>query len=211
MAALQVLLVDDHAVVRAGYRRFLEADGRIRVAAEAADAESALAWLQSAAGQAIDVAVVDLSMPGRGGLELLRHLRRRGDGPRVLVFSMHESLSIVRQALALGASGYVTKSSDPAFLVEAVLRAARGERVVSPELAAGLDALGGEAPHLQLTAREFEVFLRLAQGEPLDAIAQALRLSAKTVANLQTAVRARLRLDSPIALHRYAREHGLID
>ena len=118
---------------------------------------------------------------------------------------------IVRQALALGASGYVTKASDPAFLVEAVLRAARGEQVLSPELAAGLDALGGEAPHHQLTAREFEVFLRLARGEPLDAIAQALRLSAKTVANLQTAVRARLRLDSPIALHRYAREHRLID
>lgn len=211
MAALRVLLVDDHAVVRAGYRRFLEADGRIEVVAEAADADSALRCLCIPGRVTVEVAVIDLSMPGRGGLDLLRHLRQRGDGPRVLVFSMHESLSMVRQALALGAVGYITKSSDPALLVDAVIRVAGGERVVSPELGFDWDALAHEAPHHQLSAREFEVFVRLARDEPLDAIADALCLSAKTVANLQTTIRTKLRIDSAIALHRYAREHGLID
>ena len=206
-----MLLVDDHAVVRAGYRRFLEADGRIEVVAEAADADAALRWLRLPGRPAIDVAVIDLSMPGRGGLDLLRHLRQRGDGPRVLVFSMHESLSMVRQALALGAVGYITKSSDPALLVDAVIRVAGGERVLSPELGVEAHALAQEAPHHQLTSREFDVFVRLAQDEPLELIAEALRLSAKTVANLQTTIRSKLQLDSSIALHRYAREHGLID
>src|SRR5262245_28534458 len=140
---LRVCQVDDHAVVRTGYRRLIELESDLVVASEHADAESAYAALARGDACPIDILVLDLSLPGQSGLELLRHLARRRPGLRMLVFTMHDSPATVRQCLAAGASGFVTKSSAPEVLVEALRRVARGEIALSPDIAAatGEDAM----------------------------------------------------------------------
>ena len=117
---LRVMLVDDHAVVRAGYRRLLDDEAGLRVMAECGDAESAYAALGPAAAATADVLVLDLSMPGRSGLDMLRRARLRWPRLRVLVVSMHDSPAMVAQALAAGAAGFITKCSEPALLVAAL-------------------------------------------------------------------------------------------
>lgn len=209
--SLSVAIVDDHAVVRKGYRRFLELAGDIRVAAEFGDANAAYHWL---GGHAVDVLILDLSMPGRSGLDVLLRLMQRGDAPQVLVFTMHESAALASQALSLGACGYVTKSSAPELLVEAVRKVARGERTVSvdfePRVQAANDGGPEFLPHRLLSAREFEIFLLLAQGASVEGIAQAHSLSFKTVSNYQTTIRQKTGLSSALEMYRYALEHGLI-
>jgi DNA-binding NarL/FixJ family response regulator len=204
---LRIAIADDHAVVRTGYRRLLELDGRMRVVAEFADGESAYQWL--CANEA-DVLILDLTMPGRGGLATLQRLRQRLPGLRVLVFTMHESAELAGQALRVGAAGYVTKSSAPESLVLAVHEAAAGGRPVSPDVASALDAAQPAAPHDALSPREFEIFLLLARGGTVEAIASARCLSAKTVANYQTSIRQKTGLASSLEMYRYAEAHGLV-
>ena len=132
-----VMLVDDHAVVRAGYRRLLELESDCVVSAECGDGDAAYALLQQRQPPPVDVIVLDLSMPGRSGFDLLRRIALRWPVLRRLVFSMHDSPAMVAQALAAGADGFVTKSSPPEVLVAALRRVAAGEqRVLSPDIAA---------------------------------------------------------------------------
>lgn len=203
---LRIAIADDHAVVRTGYRRLLELDGRMRVVAEFADGESAYQWLSA---NEADVLILDLTMPGRGGLATLQRLRQRLPDLRVLVFTMHESAELAGQTLRLGAAGYVTKSSAPESLVLAVHEIAAGGRPVSPEIAHALDATEPAAPHAALSSREFEIFLLLARGDSVDAIASARCLSAKTVANYQTSIRQKTGLATSLEMYRYAEAHGL--
>lgn len=204
------MLVDDHAVVRTGYRRLLELEPDMQVVAEHADAQAAYVALQ-AAPEAVDVLVLDLSMPGRSGLDLLRRATLHWPALRVLVFSMHDSVAMVVQALNAGAAGYVTKSSEPALLVDAVRRVARGERALSPDVQAALAAAPGSLPpHLELGAREFDVLHLLLQGRSVETIARQLHLSPKTVANHQTAIRHKLGVANAVELLRYARLHRLV-
>ncbi|HWH73311.1 MAG TPA: response regulator transcription factor [Methylibium sp.] len=206
---IRIGLADDHAVVRAGYRRLLELEPDIEVAAEYADADAAYSGL-TAGGERLDLLVLDLSMPGRSGLELLRRLGQRLPALRVLVFTMHDGAAMVGQCLRAGAAGFVTKSSAPELLVDAVRRAARGEVVLSPDVA--MHAPGGgaaEPPHAQLSSREFDILQQLVAGRSVDEIAQGLRLSAKTVSNYQTQIRQKLGVAGAVELLRYAREHGL--
>jgi len=206
------MLVDDHAVVRAGYRRLLEDEAGLQVVSEHGDADAAYAALGRVEAPMADVLVLDLSMPGRSGLDLLRRLRARWPGLQVLVFSMHDSAVMVAQARQAGAAGYVTKSSDPDTLVQAVRRVARGEQdVLSPDLQAALGTAHQwpQGPHRLLSAREFEVFRGLVQGLPIEQIAEQLRLSPKTVANYQTQIRQRLGVSTAVDLLRYAHEHRL--
>jgi DNA-binding NarL/FixJ family response regulator len=203
---LRIAIADDHAVVRTGYRRLLELDGRMRVVAEFADGESAYQWL--CANEA-DVLILDLTMPGRGGLATLQRLRQRLPHLRVLVFTMHESAELAEQTLRIGAAGFITKSSAPESLVVAVHDIAAGGRPVSPDVAAAL-AGTTHAPHAALSPREFEIFLLLARGDSVDAIAAARCLSAKTVANYQTSIRQKTGLGSSLEMYRYAEAHGLI-
>lgn len=208
---LRVMLVDDHAVVRAGYRRLLADEPDFAVVAEHGDADAAYAGLGSGPQASVDVLVLDLSMPGRSGLDMLRRARARWPALRVLVFSMHDSPAMVAQALQAGAAGFVTKSSDPAVLVAALRRVARGETaVLSPDIASAPQALAAQSPQLALSAREFEVLRGLAEGLSVDKIAERLRLSAKTVANYQTQLRQRLGLTTAVDLLRYARLHRLL-
>ncbi len=208
IAALRIGLVDDHAVVRAGYRRLIELEEDFVVAAEFVDAESTYASLTSPGPCPVDLLVLDLSLPGQSGLELLRHLARRLPSLPVLVFTMHESAALVRQCLSAGAAGFVTKSSEPAMLLEALRRIARGEIALSDDVAPASDE-AEPAPHAALSVREFDIFQRLVMGHDVERIAGTLHLSVKTVANYQTEIRRKLGAGNAVALVRYAREHGI--
>jgi DNA-binding NarL/FixJ family response regulator len=146
-AAVCIVLIDDHAVVRAGYRRFLEQEPGYEVIAEASSGEAAYALLQT---RAPDIVILDLSMPGEGGLSTLRRFKLRWPLLPVLVFSMHDHLAFAIQALRAGANGYITKSSDPQLMVSAVRRVLAGELAVSPDLAVKM-ARGGSSRATQPT------------------------------------------------------------
>jgi DNA-binding NarL/FixJ family response regulator len=210
-AAVKVMLVDDHAIVREGYRRLLEAEGDLAVVAEAADAETTHALLDRlAAAGGVDVVVLDLSMPGRGGLDLARRLAIKWPAVRVLVFTMHDHPAMVAQALAAGVAGYITKTSAPQALVAALRRVAAGEqRVLGPDVQAAPADPTAQPPHMALSPREFDVLQGLVRGEPLDAIAQRLHISPKTVSNLQTLIRSKLGVSTAVELLRYAQQHRL--
>ncbi|MFO1273402.1 MAG: response regulator transcription factor [Rubrivivax sp.] len=208
---IRVLVVDDHPVVRAGYGRLLEQDGDIRVVAEAADArEGAAQWLRHEP----DVTVADLSMPGGGGLELLRRVLARSSSARVLIFSMHDTQAVVQRAFETGACGYLTKASAPEGLVDAVRVLAAGRCYLAPELPAGwmVRGRGADDGHAlaQLSGREFDVFRLLALGRSAGECAAELALSAKTVANHQSAIKAKLGVSTSAAMAHLALQLGVI-
>jgi DNA-binding NarL/FixJ family response regulator len=205
---IRVLLIDDHAVVRAGYRRFLERSADVRVVAEAADAEQGYTQFRQ---HEPDISIVDLSMPGAGGLALTRRILAHQPLARVLVFSMHEDALFAARALQAGARGYVTKNSAPETLVEAVHHIYAGRSFLSPDIAQRLAPGGGDAdPLAVLSAKEFEVFRLIAQGQSVAAIAAALSLSQKTVANYQTLIKEKLGATTTAALVHVALRHGVI-
>lgn len=209
-AAMKVAIADDHAIVRKGYQRLLELEDDMQVVAEFADGDSAYRWLGD---HDADVLILDLSMPGRSGLDVLQRMAQRRDDTRVLVFTMHDSAALARQARALGACGYVTKSSPPEALVAAVRCVAAGGQAfehVECQLPAANDAPQGW-PHEGLSAREFGIFLALAQGEAVERIAESQSLSLKTVSNYQTTIRHKTGLQSGVDMYRYALTHGLIE
>ncbi|GIX29298.1 MAG: DNA-binding response regulator [Burkholderiales bacterium] len=206
---VRVLLADDHAVVRAGFRRLLEQRPEIRVLAEAASGEEAYRLYGEIQP---DVVVMDLSMPGMGGLETIRRLMARY-GARVLVFSIHESEAFALQALKSGALGYLTKASAPEVIVSAVHAVAQGRRYLGPDVAQRIAlyaATGANDPLACLSAREFEIFQRVVEGHGPEAIARDLHLSAKTVANYTTQIKQKLGVTSPVELVRLALKHHLI-
>jgi DNA-binding NarL/FixJ family response regulator len=205
---IRILLVDDHPVVRAGYQRLLEQAGDISVVAQADRTEAACAAF---AEHAPDVTVTDLAMPGSGGLELIRRVLLRTATARILVFSMHDSDMLVRRALDLGARGFLSKSSAPEALIDAVRRVAAGERYLGPELPH--EWLTDPSPDNRLatlTPREFEIFRLLARGETAAQCAVALNLSPKTVSNHQTLIKEKLGVSTTAALVHLAISHGVI-
>lgn len=178
---IRVMLVDDHAVVRTGFRLLLETAADVRVVAEADCGESACAKFD---GSTLDVVVLDLSMPGIGGLETIKRLRARHRDARLLALSAHDDSMHARRALSQGTLGFLSKRTAPETLLEAVRTVAAGRRYIDPQLAqhialAEVDGTG--SPIETLSGREFEVFLRLANGEDVQRIAAALNLSASTV------------------------------
>jgi two-component system, NarL family, invasion response regulator UvrY len=192
MSAIRVLLVDDHPVVREGYRRLLERQGAFHVVAEAADAASAYEAYRSVAP---DVVVMDLLLPGSGGLEAVRHIRQWDRGARILVFTMHDGAAFALKAFEAGASGYVTKSSAPAELVRAVATVARGGQAVSADIARQVAAerLSGHRSVVDdLGPRETEILRLLATGFSTEQIAEALKLSPKTVQNYHYQIKAKI-------------------
>lgn len=205
---IRIALVDDHAVVRTGYQRLLELEPDLRVTAEFATGEAAYAALHREPQCPVDVLVLDLSLPGLGGLDLLRRLLVRWPALRVLIFTMHDSAAMVGQCLRLGAAGFVTKISSPDVLVDAVRRVARGEVVLSPDVMHAAKQ-ADEPLHAQLSARELDVLQGLLAGRTVEEIAVGLRLSPKTVANYQTEIRQKLGVGNTVELLRYAQLHGI--
>ena len=208
--AIKVLLVDDHAVVRAGYRHLLARDPRIVVVGEAADAQSAYLAFSSLAP---DVVVMDIALPGASGIEAMRRILAREPEARVLIFSMYEDAIFPTRALQAGARGYLTKSSGPDMLVDAVLAVARGEKYLSRDVAQAV-ALRAQAmqpePADVLSPREFEVLHMLARGETLARIATRLNLSEKTVANYQSSIKQKLGASNNIQILQKAARLGLL-
>ncbi len=210
-APIRVLLVDDHAVVREGYRRLLEATPGIRVVAEAGNGEDAYARFMEASP---DIVVMDITLPGFSGFEALRRILGRQPAARVLMFSMHEDPVFVLRALDGGARGYLTKASAPDMMVEAVRSIAAGGRFLPPALARKLQdrALSEERLRLDaLSEREFEVLRLLAAGHGLAEIAILLCVSGKTVANYQTSIRQKLGCENAMQVLRIALACGLAD
>jgi DNA-binding NarL/FixJ family response regulator len=199
-ATIRIMLVDDHAIVRAGFRRLLEQRSDFRVVAEAADAERAYALYFE---HEPDVVVMDLSMPGISGLDTIRRIIGRNADAKIVVFSMHEDASVAERAIQLGARGYVTKCNAPEVLAAAVAEVVAGRLALSPDMAQSIAMLklSGDGNPLQaLSAREFEIFRLLVTGRPAVEIAKLLNLSAKTVANYHTLIKQKLNVQSDVEL-----------
>jgi two-component system, NarL family, invasion response regulator UvrY len=205
-----IVLVDDHAVVRAGVRRLLEQETLFEVIGEAESGEKAYKIFGELKP---DVMVMDLSMPGMGGLESIRRILMRHERARILVLSMYEDLSFANQALKLGAKGYLIKNTLGDDLVKSIQMVARGEIFLSDEIAkkvAMQSISGAEDPINELSAREFEIFRLLAEGLEIDAIAATLNISSKTVSNYQTMIKQKLNINTAVELIRYAIKTGVI-
>ena len=207
---IKIILVDDHAVVRAGVRRLLEQEPLFDVIGEAESGEKAY---QLFGELNPDVMVMDLSMPGMGGLEAIRRILMRDEKARILVLSMHEDLSFANQALKLGAKGYLIKNTLGDDLVKAIEAISQGNIFLSDEIAKKIAVSsidGGQDPIHDLSAREFEIFRLLAEGFEVDAIATTLNISSKTVSNYQTMIKQKLNIHTPVELIRYAIKAGVI-
>lgn len=206
---VSVLLVDDHPIVRQGYRRVLESQGDLHVVAEADNAADAYVAFKA---HDPDVVVLDISMPGASGLEAIRNIRARNPRARILVFTMHNEAVLVKAAFGAGASGFVTKSSEPSAVVRAIRSVARGERAMSDDIAHILaeDSLSPAGSALdQLGEREIEILRQFAGGATTEQIAAHLNLSVKTVQNYHYLIKSKTGARTDAQLVRLAATSGL--
>jgi two-component system, NarL family, invasion response regulator UvrY len=207
---IRLMLVDDHAVVRAGYRFLLDSLDDVQVVAEASNGEEALRLFPTVLP---DVVILDLSMPGMGGREVLDRLQQQWPSSRVLICTMHETTALIDHALQAGAAGYISKNSSPEVLVNAVRKIASGQKYIDGELAnnmvvgRGTDAAGGLSV---LTPREFGILCLFAEAHSVDDIATKLAISSKTVANNLTIIKEKLQVNTPAELVRLAISKGLV-
>lgn len=208
-----VMLVDDHAVVRAGYRMLLAQSKKIDVLCEAASGEEACQLYQERKPRVI---IMDLNLPGIGGLAATRRILARDPSARILIFSMYDETVYVNRALETGAKGYITKSSAPELLVEAVLRTSNNETYIEPELAQRLVAQryskedDSTSVLNTLTAREFDVFCLLARGYSTRQAADELKLGFKTVSNYASLIKEKLNVGTNADLVLIAIQHGIV-
>jgi len=205
-----IMLVDDHAVVREGYRSVLQKQPGLRVVAEASDGAEAYRLFKDVRP---DLVIMDMTMPGIGGIETIRRIRQWDRGARILVFTMHQNAGFAVQAIRAGARGYVTKTSPPDALVRAVMDVLAGRIAISPDIdhELALSRLGGETIAADvLSAREFEVLQLLLAENTTEEIADALHISPKTVANLHSAIKDKLGVGSDIELVRLALRQGIL-
>lgn len=209
---IKVLIADDHAVVRRGVRLVLESTERIKVAAEAATGPEAL---DKARKETIDVAILDLSMPGPGGLEVLKQFKDEHPRVPVLILTMHPEDQYAVRAIRAGASGYLTKQSIPDELITAVEALAAGRKHLTPAVAEALATEvhhdSGKPPHETLSDREYQVLLRIAAGKTVGEIAEELRLSPKTVSTYRARILEKMAMKTNAELTHYAFQHKLVE
>lgn len=208
---IQVAIVDDHQIVRTGFRELLSEDSKISIAFEAASGDEALDKLRTAQ---CDVLLLDISLPGKSGVDVLRTVRQRHPDIKVLILSGFPEESYALAMIRNGASGYLCKDCDREELLRAIHMVSAGRRYVSPRTAELLaDELSGERSgvlHEALSDRELQVFLRLARGESVSDIAGQLHLSVKTISTYRSRVTEKLNVASNAELATYALRHGLI-
>lgn len=206
----RVVIADDHAIVREGLRRILEGQDGIEVAGEAVNGHEVMDRVRAGA---FDLLLLDLSMPGKSGIDLIRQVRDESPRLRILVLTMHEEDQYAVRAIRAGAQGYLTKESAPSQLVSAIRRIAEGRPYISANVAEqlALDAMpgGDEEPHKHLSDREFEIFQLLVGGRSVSEIAGQLHLSVKTVSTHKTRILQKMSVPSVADLVRYAIRHRL--
>ncbi len=206
---ISILLVDDHPVVRQGYRRVLEHQSNFCVVAEADDAASAYSAFKQ---HSPDVVVLDISMPGASGLEAIRNIKSRNGRAHILVFSMHAEALLVKAAFDAGAGGYVTKSNEPSVLIRAIHSVARGEIAMSDDIARVLakeSLMPSRLTLAHLGEREVEILRQFAAGFTKEQIASNLNLSVKTVQNYHYLIKTKTGMRTDAQLVRLAAEWGL--
>lgn len=209
---IRVIITDDHPIVRQGIRQILEddRDQRFDVIDEASDSAS---LLEKVLHNEYDVILLDISLPGRSGLDILPDLRKRSPGTKIIILSMYPEEQYALRAIKTGASGYLTKASAPEELISAVIKVSNGERYITSGLAeiitsSFLDGTGGQ-PHDILSARELEVIKLLAAGHKLNGIAELLAVSPKTVSTYRSRILEKLNLKTTAEIIRYALSNNL--
>jgi DNA-binding NarL/FixJ family response regulator len=209
---IRVVLIDDHELVRTGFRMILAQQPDIEIVGEAADGERGLALIRA---NEPDVAVVDVHMPGLSGIELTDRVRRHKLATRVVILTVVHEAPFPRRLIEAGASGYLTKGCAAEELLRAVRQVADGRRYLAPDIAEllALGTLDGRStsPFESLSARELDVALMLARGQDMQDIAERLKLSAKTVATYKYRLFDKLGIDNTVALAHLAHMHGLLD
>lgn len=209
-SGIRILLVDDHAIVREGYRRLLDKHADMEVVGEAGDAASAYKAFKSVNP---DIVVVDISMPGRGGIDLVRQIRQLDPNARILMFTMHANATFAQQAFRAGARGYVTKSSSPELLVSAIRSVYAGRPALCAEISQAIAAsrLLDEASATDtLSPREFEILRMILDAKSAKEIADAFNLSPKTIANHHYTIKSKLGVHSDIELVYLCMRQGLV-
>ena len=208
----RILIADDHTLVREGLKQILSATPELEVVAEAMDGDQAPAHVRSTE---FDLALLDMSMPGLSGIDLIKRLKLERPKLRILVLSMHGEQQYAVRAFKAGASGYLTKDSASDQLVAAIRKIAAGGVYISAaaaeQLAMGAMDAPGELPHRSLSDREFEVFRLLVAGTSITDIADGLHLSVKTVSTHKTRILQKMNMASTAELVRYAVENKLVD
>ena len=209
---IRILLADDHAIIRDGLRQIFADTDDLQVAGEAASGHEVMARVREADW---DILLLDMSMPGKSGLELIKQIKAEKPRLPILVLSMHEPEQYAQRALRAGAAGYLSKDSDAPQLIEVVRKVARGGIFVSPgvaeQIARGIMPDAERLPHTLLSDREFQVFRLVAAGVAVTEIAHQLSLSVKTVSTHKTRIMQKMNLDNHTELVRYALGHRLLD
>lgn len=209
---IRVLLADDHAMVRSGLKELLADTGDIEVAGEAGTGQEVLSRVREAD---YDILVLDMSMPGRSGVELIKQVRKERTKLRILILSMHSEAQYAVRAIKAGASGYLTKDGAADQLVAAIRRVAAGGAWMSPEaaerLAQDFERPADAAPHTLLSDREFQVLQLIVSGKSMTDIAGELSLSVKTVSTHKTRIMEKMGITNQVDLVRYAMRHGLLN
>ncbi len=208
---IRILLVDDHAIVREGYRALLAKQPGLQVVAEAANSAQAYQLFKASEP---DLLITDISLPGSSGLELIARVKQRNADAKILVFSMHQNPGVASRAIRAGALGYISKSSPPEDLLRAIHEVHAGRHAISTDIvqALAMEKLGGEHRVLeQLTLREFEILRLLVYGRGNDEIAQILNISPKTVRNSHYLIKSKLGVNSDIELTKLAIKLNVLD
>jgi two-component system, NarL family, invasion response regulator UvrY len=209
---IKVAVIDDHAVVREGLKRIISENPGMVVTAEAGDGYEAMKIIQN---EPCDVVLLDITMPNKNGLDVLKQLHSESPRLPVLVLSVHSEDQYAVRVLRAGAAGYLTKESAPSKLIQAIRKVVRGGKYVSPTLAEklvlDLDSDSSKAPHEMLSDREYQVLCMIASGKTVTMIAEELALSVKTISTYRVRIIEKLNMKNNAELTRYAIKEGLVD
>jgi DNA-binding NarL/FixJ family response regulator len=208
---IKIIIADDHSIVREGLKLIVSEIRDMTIADETANGNDLLEKIKQ---NQYDVAIIDITMPGPGVLDVIKEIRKEKPGMRILVLSMHPEEQYAVRVLKAGASGYLSKETAPADLVNAIRKVSTGKKYISPHFAENLaDFLlseNGQPPHSSLSDREFQVMCRIAAGEPVKDIAQALCLSDKTISTYRSRILQKMNMKTNADLIRYAVNNTLV-
>ncbi len=208
---IRIMIADDHRIVRQGLKQFIELAPDLAVVGEAANGQELQSMLSA---NGCDVLLLDMTMPGVSGIDLIKRIRLAESPPLILVLSMHNEGQLVSRALKAGAAGYITKDIDPEALLAAIYKVAKGGRYIDPSLVDSIVFNHGRndhyLPHEQLSDREYQIFLMLVSGKSITSIAGDLSLSVKTISTHKLRLMRKMQMQSIAELTRYALENRLV-